>query len=148
VDENISGYVTAYPSGISEPSTSSIDYTAGETVANRVIVPISSNGKITLYNCCGAVDAILDVTGWFSDGSNDSLQGGTYFGLTPARVVDARSGLGGVQGPVGAGVTAFPIAGQAGLPGSPRAVVANVTVTDANAYGHRTVFPNGASQPT
>jgi len=141
------GFVSAYPTGSGFTSTSNVNYVRAQAVANRAVVQLGAGGKITLYNCCGAADLIADVSGWFTDGSNASLTGGTFYGVDPSRIVDTRGGLGGVQGPVGAGATAFSIAGLGHVPASPRAVIANVTITNATAGGYRTVYPNGAAQP-
>ena len=142
------GFVSAYPAGTGFASTSNVNYLRTRAVANRAVVQLGAGGKITLYNCCGSADLIADVSGWFTDGSNASLTGGTFYGVDPVRIVDTRSGLGGVQGPVGAGVTAFTVAGLAHVPASPQAVIANVTITNASAAGYRTVYPNGAGQPS
>ncbi len=147
------GYVSAYASGTARPPTSNVNYVAGQTVANRAIVAVGAAGKVSLYNCCGSTDLLVDVAGWFSDGTNASQVGGQYTGLPPVRVVDTRNGLGGVQGPVGAGTTAFTVAGVGGVPAMtdpmpPRAVIVNVTITDATAAGHRTVYPDGTPRPS
>ena len=56
---------TVWPSGLTRPMTSNLNYVPGQTVPNLVIVGIGSNGKVSLYNNAGSVDLIADVVGWF-----------------------------------------------------------------------------------
>ena len=50
-------------SGVSLPPT--LDFTAGETVSNLVVVPIASDGTVGIYNPTpGSLHAIADVTGF------------------------------------------------------------------------------------
>jgi hypothetical protein len=63
VDPVGSGFVTVYPCG-PQPVVSSLNFTAGETVPNAVIAPLSPSGEVCLFS---SVDAYLvaDVNGWF-----------------------------------------------------------------------------------
>jgi hypothetical protein len=72
-----------------------------------------------------------------------------YHALTPARILDTRTGLGGVSGPIAGGTAAnVLVAGQGGVPASGvSAVVLNVTVTQPTAVGFLTLFPNGTALP-
>lgn len=66
------GFVTAFPSGSSIPSVSTINFTnADAALANGAIVPLSSNtGDFSVffnaYNLgSGTVHLVLDITGYF-----------------------------------------------------------------------------------
>jgi hypothetical protein len=60
------GYLTAYSGAVSRPPTSNINFVAGETVANTVIVPVT-NGTVKIDNVSpGTVQIIADVEGWIS----------------------------------------------------------------------------------
>ncbi len=60
------GYLSAYPSGQPAPSTSSVNFSAGQTIANAVIVPVGPDGKITLRNGSGKpADVVVDVVGYY-----------------------------------------------------------------------------------
>ena len=64
---SVSGHLTVYPDGASVPSTSNLNFSAGETVPNLVIAPVGSDGKVDFYNgSSGSVQVIADVSGWFS----------------------------------------------------------------------------------
>jgi outer membrane protein assembly factor BamB len=70
------GWVSAYPDGSARPSTSNLNFSAGQTVPNLVIVPVGSNGSIDLYNGSnGTVNLLADITGYYQGGAenlNDS----------------------------------------------------------------------------
>ena len=90
VDGNGNGFVTAYQDGLSTvPSTSNLNYGAGQTVASDAIVPVGSDGKIDLY-VGGAgtqsVDLIADVQGYYSEAGQSA-----YVPLAPHRVIDTRT---------------------------------------------------------
>ena len=60
-----SGYVTAWAEGSTRPATSNLYYTAGQTIANTVIVPIGPDGHIDLVNgSAGSLDLVADVTAY------------------------------------------------------------------------------------
>ena len=59
------GHLTAYPSGQALPATSNVNYSQGQTVANFAVVPIGTDGKITIRNTStGRTHVILDVVGF------------------------------------------------------------------------------------
>ncbi|MEV4560675.1 right-handed parallel beta-helix repeat-containing protein [Kitasatospora sp. NPDC049285] len=141
------GHVTAYPDGGQQPTTSNVNYRAGQTVPNLVIVPIGANGYVDLFNGgWGKADLIADVTGYFTE--SDAAG---YSPVGPTRLVDTRSGLGAARGQLAAyGSLWVNVAGAApGLPnGGITAVALNVTVTNPNSDGHLTVYPSGQQLPT
>ena len=77
------GYLTVYPCG-TRPLASNLNYTAGQTIANTVITPVDTNGKVCFY-AHGTTHLIADLTGWFPTG-----QGTTSTG--PNRLFDTRPG--------------------------------------------------------
>jgi hypothetical protein len=42
-----------------------LNFVAGQTVPNLVVVQVGSTGKIDIYNPAGSVHVIGDVMGWF-----------------------------------------------------------------------------------
>jgi hypothetical protein len=147
-----SGYITVWPDGAPRPLASSLNFVAGQTVPNRVIVAVGSGGKVDLYNFAGNVDLVVDVGGYFTDATPGGT-GSRFNALTPARLLDTRDGSGGVSSAVGAGgILAVQVAGQKGVPAMtaaipPTAVVLNVTVTNPTTAGYLTVWPDGSGQP-
>ena len=142
------GHLTVYPDGASVPSTSNLNFSAGETVPNLVIAPVGSDGKVDFYNGSGGtVQVLADVSGWFASGS---AAAGGLTALTPARILDTRNGTGGISGPVASDHSiSLNVEGVGGVPASGvSAVVLNVTATAPSANGHLTVYPDGASVPS
>ncbi|MGW7459570.1 hypothetical protein ACWGIO_17905, partial [Streptomyces sp. NPDC054797] len=60
-----SSYVSVFPSGTTRTSASNLNFSAGQTIPNLVIVPVV-DGKVSFYNNAGTVDLIADITGYFS----------------------------------------------------------------------------------
>lgn len=143
-----SGYITVWPCSVARPVTSNLNYVGGEIVANGVIAPIGSGGKVCFYSSA-KTDLVVDISGFF---------GGTAFnGLTPLRLVDTRNGTGvpkakiTPQSPLRVtivDVNAKTAAGnQVTLPSFINAAALNVTVINPAAQGYLTVYPCGASRP-
>src|SRR5207245_5910207 len=88
-------FLTVWPTGSLLPNASNLNFTAGQTIANRVIVKLGANGQVDIYNLQGHTDVVVDVNGWFSDASGAS---GTSLvplaPLAPYRVLDTRAGIG------------------------------------------------------
>jgi hypothetical protein len=75
-------FLTVWPSGTNRPLSSNINFSAGQTVPNMVIVKLGTNGRISLFTPVGA-DVVIDVLGWFPPT-------GSFGGLVPARLMDTR----------------------------------------------------------
>ncbi len=136
-------YITAYPTGTARPLASNVNFVAGQTVPNRVVVKLGTGGMITLYNAYGNVDLIADVNGWFTDNSGTDLatgSGDVFVGTTPNRILDTRGG-GAIPGNSSTTLTV------AGVPPTAHAAVLNVTVTNPTAPSYLTVWPDGAPRP-
>ncbi len=74
---------------------------------------------------------------------------GRYTPLTPARILDTRTGTGGISGPIGALAPAeVQVTGMGGVPASGVSAVAlNVTVTQPSATGRLIIYPAGTISP-
>jgi Cellulase (glycosyl hydrolase family 5)/IPT/TIG domain len=119
---------------------------------------VNSDSQITATSPPGTETVDVTVTtagGTSASGSGDRFTytvAGQYRPLVPARILDTRSGIGGIgtlraQQPVDVAV-----AGQGGVPamGSatpPSAVVLNVTVTNPSQTGYVTIYPTGSPRP-
>ncbi len=57
------GFVTVYPCGITTPLASSLNFEAGSTVANAVIVKVGTDGKVCLFNS-KPTHIVVDVNGY------------------------------------------------------------------------------------
>lgn len=144
-DTTAGGWVSAYPGGAKRPESSNLNYTAGQTVPNQVIVPVGKDGYVELYNGGSkAVDLLADVTGYFDRSASNG-----YSSLNPVRLVDTREGVGASRRQIaGQSAIGVQITGKAGIPAGASAVALNVTVTNPQQAGHLTVFPSGQTAPT
>lgn len=140
----MASYLTIWPHGAQRPLAANLNFTAGQTVGNRVMVPVSSDGKIDIYNASGLVDVVADLNGAFTDGSS-TFRGSLFMATTPTRMLDTRTGGGPIAG--GSQIT-MALAGVGPIPADATAVVANVTVTNTTAPSYLTAYPDGASRPT
>jgi hypothetical protein len=60
------GFITAYADGGTVPSTSNLNFTAGATVANLVVVPVGADGRVALLNgSTSATGLVADVFGYY-----------------------------------------------------------------------------------
>ena len=140
-------YLTAWPASERRPLASNLNYVAGQTVPNLVTVRIGLEGKVSLYNLAGSTHIIADVAGWYGVDYGDA--GSRYTPVTPARVLDTRTGVGALAGKLGpSGTLGLQVTGRGGVPASGvSAVVLNVTVTEPTAGSYMTAWPAGQARP-
>ena len=146
VDATGNGWIAAEADGAGTPSTSIINYMAGQTVSNTVIVPVAANGEIELYNggLSGSVDLLADVTGYFSADGTDA-----YVPIVPTRIFNSNGG--GALPPDGTLVNIplgqFPDNPYVSVFPANATMVTNLTVTQGQADGYITVYRNGVTRP-
>jgi trimeric autotransporter adhesin len=58
------GFITVYPCGVDTPLASHLNFEAGATVANAVVVKVGADGKVCLFSS-KSTELIVDVTGFF-----------------------------------------------------------------------------------
>lgn len=58
-------HLTVWPAGATKPDASSLNWAAGQTVPNLVVVPLSADGRISVFDNAGQAHVIVDVVGWF-----------------------------------------------------------------------------------
>jgi len=134
-----SSYVAGYP------SSSNLNFRAGEVVPNLVLVPVGAGGKVRLDSFAGTVDVVADVVGWFDRGPGS---GDGFTAVTPARLLDTRDGTGGIGGRFSSGTARdLPVAGLGGVPADATASVLNVTAVNPSGPGYVTVWPAGQPMP-
>jgi len=137
-----SSYLTVYPQGSPFPGSSNLNWVAGDTVPNRVVVPVGPSGQIAVFNYQGSADVVIDVDGYFTDGSTTPAAASLYSPITPVRVLDTRN----TDQTLGPEVSLTQVmAGVDGIALNADAVVTNVTVTDTTASSYLTVYPGGAA---
>jgi hypothetical protein len=55
-----------YPTGVTRPTASNLNFTGGKTIPNLVMVKIGGDGNVRVYNNNGQVHVIFDVVGYFA----------------------------------------------------------------------------------
>ena len=148
-----SGYLTVYPQGNSHPTASNLNFSIGQTIPNRVIVPVGPTGQVSLYSDVHT-NFIVDVSGWFSATGGSGVM--YTADAAPTRICDTRvgnpSGLtGGASQCNGTGNSGAPIgphqsltlnvARLGGVPTGATAVVLNVTAIYPTASTYLAIFP-------
>ena len=146
-------YLTAWATGGSQPLASSLNFTAGNVVPNRVIVPINPDTKqVSIYNFAGDTNVVVDLDGYYARHEDGSL----YYPLvTPTRVVDTRPGSGAPYSgqTLGTGTILttnmpadnFPPVTGFTAPSNFTGVDINTTITDTTAAGgYLTQYPSNA----
>ena len=161
------GFLTVYPSNLTSiPNSSNLNFNSGDSVANRVLVPIDpSNGDISIYNYIGNTDVIVDVNGYYLN-SNQTTPGSSFTPIVPTRICDTRVANPpsvvnnqcdtSPNGTLGSNTTIeVNVAGSGhggtldNVPINATAVVLNVTATNTTSNGgFLTVYPTPASGST
>ncbi|MBP0453197.1 N-acetylmuramoyl-L-alanine amidase [Kitasatospora sp. RG8] len=54
-----------HPHGTARPDVSNLNFTAGQTRANLVVVPVV-DGRVTLFNHWGSTHVVADLSGYFA----------------------------------------------------------------------------------
>jgi hypothetical protein len=127
------GFVTLYPCAAGRPNASSLNFAAGQTVANSFVSAVDADGFVCVFSMV-PTHVIVDVVGGSS--ALDGLH-------SPTRLVDTRisphAGVGGRVGPNA------PLRVRAGQPGS--TVFGTLTVDGPLAAGFVTLYPCAAGRP-
>jgi len=153
-DTSQPSYLTVWPAGTTQPLASNLNFVAGETVANNVVVAVpqtgANAGEVSIYNATGNADVVVDVSGYYGTGSS----GTKFTPMVPYRICDTRpTSLSGLNDActgeiLAAGMPlALQVTGVGGIPGGATSVVLNVTVTDTSAPDYLTIYPDGTSRP-
>jgi hypothetical protein len=71
------GFILIYPQGGVQPNVSTLNYVAGQTIANAAVVPLGTGGGITVIAGVSGTDLILDTNGDYRAGVVTSVTAGT-----------------------------------------------------------------------
>lgn len=141
-----SGYLTVFPCDRARPVVSNVNFDAGNsTIANLATSRVSAAGQVC-FTASTPTDLLVDVQGYFSP-----RPAVVFSSVDPVRVLDTRDGTGVVGSrparPVAGSVIQLHVAGENGVPADAKAVLLNVTITDANGRGFVTAWPCGKPRP-
>ena len=128
------------------PLASSLNYAAGQTIANSAMAQIGSNGQVCIFTLQPA-HVVVDVDAYFTSASS-------FIAIAPSRLLDTRPGASTVDGQfAGAGtaqpgsVTAIKVSPRVGVPSRVAAISLNVTITNPQGPGFVVLFPCGTPMP-
>jgi hypothetical protein len=142
------GYLFIGPIAMNDPTSSTLNFPVGDDRANGVTVALGAGGTLSVTFVAPGpgptAHAIFDVTGYFTPDTS----GATYAALTPARILDTRSGngLGGAFSSHAA--RTFQVTGRGGVPANATAVTGNLTVTGQTSNGYLFLGPTATNNPT
>ena len=146
VGQTKAGYLSITLASQANPTTSIINFPLGDTRANGVTVPLNVDGDVWIVykSSGGSTHVILDVTGYFLDGTS----GATFVPLTPSRILDTRYGIG-LSNPFSANISrSWATAGRGGVGSDAVAVIGNVTVVGQTKAGYVSITPTLQADPT
>lgn len=63
VEASDPGFITVWPNGLDQPEASNLNYGAGGTIANTVLVPLGADGTVNIYTQ-SEIHLLVDVIGW------------------------------------------------------------------------------------
>jgi hypothetical protein len=130
------GFLTVFPCGRARPLASNLNYRAGQTVPNNVLVALGDSGRVCVF-ALTRTHVVVDLNGWYT-----STPGAAATGLVtaaPTRLVDTRTSGGRRQDLV--------VSLDGAVPPGVTAVTLNVTVADPLFDGYLTVYPCGDLVP-
>jgi Divergent InlB B-repeat domain len=134
------GYLTAWPTGQTQPYVSTLNSYSGQVVANAAIVPAGTSGKISTF-ASNDTDLVIDVNGYFAPPSSVP-NGLSLYALDPCRVLDTRNTI----GPIST-LSVNVMDSSCGVPGAAQAFVLNATVVPPGPLGYLTMWPDGEATP-
>jgi photosystem II stability/assembly factor-like uncharacterized protein len=134
------GSFALMPAGVTDPGITTLAFSAGQTTANRAVVPLPATGVVTLVDRGADAQARIDVLGWFTDGNDATAVGALYTPVASTQLVDTQ---------VAAGTKLnVPVWGQGGAPGGSDVAPATgalVRVTVAAPAGTGSIVMSGTS---
>ena len=130
-------YLTTWPTGQPLPNVSTLNSSTGTVAANAAIVPVGSNGNVSIFTS-DATDVILDVNGYFASPSTGGL---SLYTTTPCRVLDTR------PSPFTGTIPIAPMRSSCAPSATPRVYVLNATVVPVGELIYLSLWPNGAALP-
>ncbi len=133
------GFASVWPGDVARPTTSTVNYTAGETRANGAIIATGADGTLAVSSSASA-HVVVDVTGAFVAAAGATA--GRFVATAPTRLLDTRDGAGRLA--VGGAIT-IPL--PAGVPADATAVAVTIATSDSVGAGFFTAYPTGTERP-
>jgi hypothetical protein len=144
-DPAAAGFVTVYPCGEPKPNASTVNFRAGQTVANLTLSKLGIDGNVCVVSD-QAIHLIVDVTAFAPAGTTlGTLSPMRLLDTRPAATIDGRySNTQKLRANV---VVDLPVSGRASVPVGAATAALNLTVVDPSAAGFLTAYPCGTTKP-
>ena len=137
------GYLTAWPTGATQPLTSSLNAPEGLITANAAVVPAGTRGSINVF-VTDSTDLVIDINGYFAPPGSSGL---SYYPMQPCRLLDTQAAPDAHEfsGVLDVDV----VGGPCNVPATARAYSLGVTAipTPGGSLGYMTLWPLGQAQP-
>ena len=134
-------YLTAWPTGQVQPTASTLNVVAGDTISNHATIAVGEGGAITMATAQGSANVVADLLGWYAPDDSGSV----YHSAEPVRLLDSRTPTGGWGSKLVAGTPRpLAVAGTSDIPADATAVTLSVTVTDTSELTYLRVQPTGS----
>jgi sugar lactone lactonase YvrE len=135
-------YLTVWPTGQSQPFTSTLNSIDGRIKANATIIPAGTGGDVSVY-ASDKTDVFLDINGYFVPATDSTAL--AFYPLTPCRVLDTRnsSNTFSSQGILDVSVGAS----NCSVPATAQAYSLNVTALPKEPLIYLSLWPTGQPQP-
>jgi hypothetical protein len=155
VTPSANGYLRVWPTGVSAPNATFVNYSGAQGTTNTGAVPLGAGTKdLVLGNYGARAHVVIDVQGYYA-APDTAPEGSVYVPISPCRAVDTRTGapmgpnatrsfqLGGPGSLAGQGGRS----GGCGVPADATAVEASVTAVGPKGTGYLRAWPTGQSAP-
>ena len=89
------GFILIFPQGSSQPNVSTLNYVAGQTIANAAVMPLGTGGGVTVIAGVSGTDLILDTNGYYASAGVGTHN--TFLGLNAGNFTmagDQNTGVG------------------------------------------------------
>jgi hypothetical protein len=129
------GHIVIFPQGAVQPDVSTLNYVAGQTIANAAVVSLGTDGGITVIAAVSGTDLIIDTNGYYAGGIGES---NTFLG--------AHAGNFTMLGVLNTGIGAFALQsnteGDANTATGVYALLSNTTGQANTATGVQALYSN------
>ncbi len=141
------GFVQVSPTPVTQGAFSNLNPEPGRTIANLVVVPLGTGGRVDLYSelyAPGTLGVVADVVGYFTDGTAPNATAGLFVPITPRRNLDTRQPA--PQSEIGSG-SIVDVSTATVAPGA-SAIAGNLTSTGGDPGGYLQLSPSPVNPGT
>lgn len=142
------GFLTVFPTAIpvNKPVVSNLNWAPGRSIPNLATIPLSADGKISVFNSEGSSDVLIDVAGYYVPRTSTEI-GDRFTPVAPARLADSRKSADSVDTFTTANQTQnLKVTGVGGVPANNvSAVVVSITSDNVDLETFFTAYPKGGA---